>query len=401
MKSVIRYIEDVFSVFAREFTTITRDSGILLIATLAMIIYGFLYSYAYSPEILQKVPVAVVDLDNSPTSRELLRKVGSTQSVDIKYQCSSLEQAKELMINSKVLGILYIERDFDRKILSNQTAYFSVYTDGSYFLAYKQFFLAVAHTLLEMDQQIKFNRYALSGQNYHTAEYLSEPISLQGQFLYNRAQGYGSFLMPAILILIIQQTIIIACGMVWGKSRERGQISLFTHKGAKALSSSAIVLGRSIYYLLNSLVLWLVVTFIIYKVFDLPSNGNNREAFALIVPYALSSAFFGVMLSQFMRYRESIILYFFFSSIPLLFLSGISWPREGMPEMLFQFGRIFPSTSAIDGFIHLQSTGSSLAQISTSYYTLWVLTLLYFVLAIISVHYATKRTKSSTSKGDC
>lgn len=388
MKCIIKFITEIYSSFIRESTIILKDKDILLVASFAIIIYGFIYTYSYGSEILEKVPIVVVDKDNSSSSRELIRKLESTQNVNVLYSAGGMEEAKELMLSREVHGIVYIKNGFTRDIYKNETAYMSVYCDGSYFLAYKQFFMAVNEVMLDMNEDIKYNRYLLSGQNIRQAEFLSQPVEMHNEFLYNKNQGYASFIIPAILILIIQQTILISCGMVFGKIKEHNSLNeVYGYKGGKMYNAFAIVLGRSVFYIISNLLTWGFILTIIYPIFQLPENGNSLEIIAFILPYILSSCFLAIGISTFLGYRESSILYVFFSSLPLLLLSGISWPVEGMSNFWIAFSKLFPSTSAINGFTRLETMGANMNDVASSYSNLWILTLVYFVFAVVSYQY--------------
>lgn len=392
MKKLTKYINEIYICFRNETKIITKDFDIFLITSLAILIYGMIYSYSYGSEVLQKVPIAFVDMDNSVSSHEFKRKLGSTQNVDLKYGTTNFEQAKQLMLDKKVNGIVYIKRGFSKDINTNKTAYLSVYCDVSYFLAYKQFFTAVNHVMLDINKNIKYERYLMAGHGMDKASFMSQPVDTKGYFLYNTPQGYGGFLMPAILILIIQQTILIACSLVHGKIREYNMIdSVYGYTSTQKYSASSIVLGRSLFYLISNLVTWLLIIIFVYYIFQLPDNGSIWEIYALIIPYILSSTFLAIGISTLMRYRESAIIYIFFASLPFLLLSGISWPYEGMPEFWVMFAKLLPSTSAINGFTGLQSMGANISNIAINYSTLWVLTSVYFVFAVIC--YRLKITK--------
>jgi len=71
------------------------------------------------------------------------------------------------------------------------------------------------------------------------------------------------------------------------------------------------------------------------------------------------------------------------SSVPILLLAGVSYPREAFPEWLYAIGRVFPSSSAVDGFIRLNSMGASLYDVRIEIITLLILALSYTAFAII------------------
>ncbi len=384
MNKIIKYLEDIFCSIRNEANIVFGDFGIFLITALAIVIYGFLYSYSYSTEILEKTPVAVVDNDNSKYSREFIQRLSHTQNVEVSYEPQDLKEAEELMYDRKVYGILYFKKGFEKDIMNGKTGNFAIYADGSYFLAYKQVFIAANFVMMEMSKQINDFRYSMAGMPHQKAEFLSRPIDMQHQLLYNRYQGYGSFLMPAILMLIIQQTILMSCGMVAGKIREKNwQKDIYYSPDGRKYNSSSIIIGKAIFLCIVNIPLWAFVMTYIYTIFGLPALGNIWEVMALIIPYILSSTFLGLGMATFYKYRESVILYMFFTSIVFLLLTGVSWPQSGMPELMVWFSYLIPSTSAVNGFIWLQTMGANMSNISNFYWILWALTAVFFIFALI------------------
>jgi ABC-2 type transport system permease protein len=85
-----------------------------------------------------------------------------------------------------------------------------------------------------------------------------------------------------------------------------------------------------------------------------------------------------MMLSCLVRYRENVILLVVFTSIPFLFLAGISWPQSSMPGAWRAIACLLPSTFGVRGFVRLNTMGASLSDITVEYQALWIQTLVYF-----------------------
>ena len=88
--------------------------------------------------------------------------------------------------------------------------------------------------------------------------------------------------------------------------------------------------------------------------FKYPQIGSQVEIYSFAVPFLLSSIFFGMTLSIFVRERESSFLLFVFTSVIFLFISGITWPRYAMPEYWKWLGALIPSTWGIEGFVRIR-----------------------------------------------
>ena len=115
----------------------------------------------------------------------------------------------------------------------------------------------------------------------------------------------------------------------------------------------------------------------------------------LLFPYILSTILFGQIIACFVSHREDIILLVLFSSIPLLFLSGISWPASAISPFWKSLSYIFPSTFGINGFVKLNSLGASFIDIKTEWLSLWIQIGVYFIIYILLNTFKRYRAKKS------
>ena len=177
-------------------------------------------------EVLRNVPVAVVDNSHTAQSRQLVRALDATPNLRVAYKSSSLEEAKRLFHERKINGIIVIPSDYEKKIMRNERVNISIYADASYFLMYRQVFFDVMGSVLYSNSQIEWVRFVAKGAQPGQAAALSNPVQTTIENMYNPYGGYATFIMPAILIVIIQQTLLIGIGMVGGTWRERGLYKL-------------------------------------------------------------------------------------------------------------------------------------------------------------------------------
>ncbi|MCC8088311.1 MAG: ABC transporter permease [Rikenellaceae bacterium] len=384
-RSARQRLREFFSIFRTEIKYIFSDSGVILIMFGAVIIYSTVYSFAYSTEVLRDVPVAVVNNDNTQESREFIRKLDATPNIDVAYAAPSLDEAKDLFLARKVYGIIVIPHDFAKDIYSGITTDVVIYADGSYLLIYKQVLNDLTNTVLYNNAQIKALRLMQKGAGMEQALAVSNPVIPGIQSTFNPYLGYGSFAMPAILILIIQQTLLIGIGMIGGTWREKNLYRKLIPEEREYLSALPILFGKTAAYFLSGAAVMLFVFGFQYKLFHFPMNGHFGDIAMFLLPYLLSVIFLGLAISSVLVRRENSIILILFTSIPLLMISGISVPREAMPEWLYELGKIIPSSNAINGFIRIQSAGATLREVFPEYMMLWILTGIYFLLAALEM----------------
>lgn len=117
MKKTKRFLNHVSAYWFDELRIIFHDWGAILIFFVAILVYTVIYSIAYQNEVLRHIPVALVDLDHSATSRKLARMIDATEQIHVSVKPTSLEEAKNLFYEGKVNGIVLIPSD------SETTAY--------------------------------------------------------------------------------------------------------------------------------------------------------------------------------------------------------------------------------------------------------------------------------------
>ena len=372
-----------------ELLHIMKDQGVVLFVFLVPLLYPLLYAYIYNNETVSEVPVAVIDRQGSALSRQFTRMIDATSEVKLVASCMSVAEAERLNKRGEIYAFVVIPEDFDKTLARGDQAVIGVYADMAGMLYYKSALLAATNASLAMNKQIKAERLYL-GATSRQEEIATQPIAFDHVEMYNPQGGFASFLMPAVMMLILQQTMLLGMGMIGGGIRERfGGSSLAPEM--RNFNPMMIVLGKTAVFFVIYIVLALYMFTVVTDIFGLPSLGNVFTFLALMVPYILGCCFMSITCSAFIYRREDCILLFVFMSVPLLFLSGISWPGAAIPTFWKWFSYIFPSTFAVNGYVHINSMGASLGQVSTEFYALWGQTLVYFLTAIIFYRKALKK----------
>lgn len=385
------YRTELASVIRNEYKAVFTDGGVLLVMVLAIFIYSTLYASAYAPEVLRNVPIGVIDESQTPSSRELIRTFDAGPNTYVAYEPSGMEEAEELFFARKIYGVVYIPQDYEKQLLGGSSAAVSLYVDASYFLMYRQVFQELVTGIGQTGAMVQFQRLIAKGADIPQATAATQPVIYQSHNLFIPYLGYGSFIMPAIIIVIIQQTLLIGIGMIGGTWREFGLYRKLCPPDRKRMSTLPIVLGKALVYGM----IYSVTTFYIlglhYRLFHYPMNGATGTIVVFMLAYMAACIALGIAISTLFRYRENSLLLLLWTSIPLLMLSGVSYPREGIPDWLFNLGQIFPSSHGVNAFIRIQSMGASLSEVLSEIRMLCILALVYGGLACIGIHLVLNR----------
>ena len=380
------WFKETASVMRNEFRSIFTDGGVMLVLIFAIFIYSTIYGLAYGNQVLRDVPIGVVDESRTSSSRALTGLFDAGPNTFVAYEAPDMEAARKLFFDREIYGIVYIPEDYERRLLSGGQASVSVYCDASYFLMYRQVFQEIVSTLGHTGAAVEMQRLVAQGVNLPQAEAVVQPVIYQSHNLFNPYLGYGTFVMPAIIILIIQQTLLLGIGMIGGTWHEFNLYSRLVPAGEERLSTWAVLLGKAFTYILVSAVVASYILTIHYHLYGYPMNGRPLTVIALMLPYILACILLGIALSTLFSRRENSLLLMLWTSLPVLLLSGVSYPWEAMPEWMVALGKIFPSSHAVRAFVRVQDMGASFEEILPEIRCLWRLVAVYGGLAFVAMH---------------
>ena len=364
-------------IWKQEFRTTFRDQGVLIFFVLVPLVYPLIYSFIYTNETIREVPTVVVDNSRSSLSREYLRKVDASPETSIVAYCADMEEAKLMLKDRKAYGIIYIPAHFSDDIVQGKQTQVSIFCDMSGLLYYKALLTANTNVSLAMNAAIKMER--AGNTTARQDEITAYPIEYEDVAIFNPTNGFAAFLIPAVLILIIQQTLLLGIGLSAGTAREHNQFKDLVPINRHYNGTLRIVMGKGLSYFMVYSLVAVYILCVVPRLFSLNQIAIPGVLTLFTLPYLTACIFFAMTASIAIRNRETCMLLFVFTSVPLLFLSGISWPGSAMPSFWRYFSYLFPSTFGINGYVRINSMGATLNEVAFEYRALWMQTGIYFL----------------------
>ncbi|MDH6310821.1 ABC-2 type transport system permease protein [Dysgonomonas sp. PFB1-18] len=373
---------DIYYVWINELKVVFKDEAVILLFFIVPLAYPVLYSFIYNNETAREVKVVVVDDSHSALSREFKRKVDATADVHVIGYATDMEEAREAMRRKEAYGIMYIPADFSRKINTQQQTTVSVYADMSSLLFYKAMLLSATEVSLDMGADIRVAE--TGGETQEQDQTTRQTVESEWVTMYNPQNGFASFLVPAILLLIIQQTLILGIATIVGTHNDKKRFTIASHTAeGKNVGAIKLTIGKAFCYASLYMVVSVWVLRVIPYLFKFPQIGDPLTIAAFLMPFLLAATFFGMTLSYFCSQREFGMILFVFTSVIFIFISGISWPWTAIPDSIKAIAYIIPSTPGIHGFIKINTMGSTLVDVWPEYIALWVQSLIYCITAIL------------------
>ena len=189
-----------------------------------------------------------------------------------------------------------------------------------------------------------------------------------------------------------------AMSMIAGTARERSPRGSMVPDIPLYRRPWAIVLGKGCAYLSVYLVMAYWIFFVVPRIFRLTQIARPADLMIFLFPFLLACVFFALACSFVSKEREYPFLLFVFTSVPLMFISGISWPKEGIASYWLALAKVFPSTHGIDGFVKINNMGATLHEVLPEYTALWLLAALYFTLACLLYRREIRRRDNAKGK---
>ena len=241
-------LQQLSFIIRREFLAISTSYAVLLVLMGGIFVYGLLYNYMYAPNIVTDVPVAVVDNSHSELSRDFFRWLDATPQAEIFSQAMDYHEAKEWMKEGKVQGILYLPHDFEERVFRGDEAVFSLYATTDAFLYFEALQGASSRVMLAINDKYRPDEAVYLPPQGLLAVAMAKPINVEGTALYNYTEGYGSYLIPAVMMIIIFQTLLMVIGMVTGEEYSSKGIRAYTPLGYGWGVAIRIVAGKTSVY---------------------------------------------------------------------------------------------------------------------------------------------------------
>ena len=375
------------NVIRHEWKAIATNPAILLVLAGGIFLYGLLYNYMYAPNLVRKAPVAVVDLSHSALSREYVRWLDAAPQTSVYAQTPNILEAREWMKKGEVTGILYIPSDFETHVARGETSVFTLYAATDAFLNFKGLQEASSRVMLAVnDAHRRAGTVFLPPQGL-LAVASSTPVSVSGTALYNYTEGYGSYLIPAVMIVIIFQTMLMVIAMLTGEEAEQQRKGAYSMKARSLKDMRCIVSGRTFVYVMLYVVFSMFLLGLLPHIFSIPNIGSGWDIVTMMIPFLLATSFFALAVSRWFTDSEAPLLMIAFFSVGYIFLSGVSYPLELMPWYWQAAHYVFPVAPAVLAFVKLNSMGGSLADIWPQMLTLWIQVIIYGAWAV----YTTRR----------
>lgn len=358
-----------------ELRYLLGDKAVLISIFGGILFYAALYPQPYLNDKPREQAIAIIDLDQSAQSRKLSRWADASQDVTVVQRLGSVAEARQHLIRGDIRGMLVIPRHFERDLRLNRSPTVAIAADTSYFLVYGTVLEGLVGAVTGIGATHKIAEILTAGTSLSIARDKWTSLRINERPLFNVNMGYLGYVIPAVFIMILQQTLLLAGGLLGAGQNE----SRYVQNSAQIFARFAVLFV--IYFLLTAF--YVGACFQFYGVVRVA--GINDLAL-MMTAFVGAAAAMAVFLGTVFARRELAAPVVMASSLPLVFCAGFVWPLESIPEAIRAASLLAPTTSAVQGFLKLNQMGASFSQVFLHWAVLLALSVCYLSAALLINH---------------
>lgn len=380
-------MKEVLEILKRELRNVSKDSSLFLILLLAPILYAFMYGSIYLNKGEEKVKLALIDNDGTAISRTLTQQLNSTPMIEI-VPSSNISEAQEMMFQGEVQGYFYIQSGFEKNIFSLKQANVNLVLNASRFLPSSDLLSTATKVCLTVGAGVRKTYFNKQGMGEDEAMKMTNPINMDYRPLYNSSMTYGSFLLPGLLAIILQQTLLIGVAAAFTSEREEKKL-LNLYQISKQ-SISKMIFGKSLLYFVVFMIFGFFFSVVNFSVFDVEVRGNYFDLAVVSALFIATIIVFGMLIGSFFKTKLFAFQVLVFSSYPIFLITGYSMPYQALPKFVQILSDALPTSPFLKTYISIVQAGGSLSDNLSSVIHLVVLWIVFELLLILRIKYLVK-----------
>ncbi len=387
----------VKNIISNELRLVVSDHSILLTVIIAPLLYAFFLGSIYLNKDIDQIRFAVVDYDNSPTSREFTRLLSASQKIDMVGYLENYDDGVEKLMNLDIQGFLIFTEGFEKELMLLQGTNLNLFLNTTQFLPSNDLNMAVNEVMLTVGSGIRLQYYEVHGIDSHKAMQLINPVISEVKPIYNVTNSYGGFLLPGLFFLILQQTLLIGLGESVSRDNEKGVLK--TYLESSSLGVLSYIFGKTTYYLFLYLAYLIIFIAVVFPFFSIPVSGSVFTIFVVTMVFLATIMIMTMLIGTYVKSQIRVMEILAFTSYPFFLLSGYSWPISAMPVPLQWLAALIPTTPMMEAMTRLVVMGGSWGDIIQQFQHLLILLCVSLVLLIWRLQQIKVRPIPSVSIG--
>jgi ABC-2 type transport system permease protein len=363
----------------KELLQLSRDRLTLAMMAVMPVVLLLLFGYAINTDV-RHIPTLVDDHDNTPDSRDLVRRMLATGFYDLAGDVQGYDDIERALRSGVARTAIVIPPRYAANLASGVATQVQIVIDGSDPQVVGSAQNTAAMLVAARSAQVRVTRLARLGTNAGP-----EPIDLVPDILYNPDQRTAVYIVPGLIGVILTMTMVMLTAMAMARERERGTMEQLV---VSPIGRVELVVGKILPYILIGYVQMTLILGFAYGVFDVPVRGSLPLLYALAFMFIASNLAIGLFFSTLARTQQQAMQMSFFFLLPNILLSGFMFPFEAMPRPAQFLSQALPLTHFLRIVRGVVLKGSTFPELRTE--LAWMSVILVALVTFSSLRFRKK-----------
>ena len=390
-------MKDFLKLLRIEFKRIFSNSVLLAIFIGAPIFYGVLFGYVYKQAKVINLPIVIIDEDHSPMSDKIIEAFEDNEALlvcDIRYTAGNI--LNEMPIK-QFDAVITLPTNFEADILQKRHPEIRVDLNMANILNANTASKNIQAVLMTLNAGIEIEGLKKSGLHPTQAATSYESFKINFNKLYNSSGNYINFMLPGLLIAIMQQIIFLAMALVFARDFEDGHFGVLVKKSKSSLYHIAL---KSTPFIIMIPIMWFFIS-LLFDYFRINADIYNLPMLLLTTTLTMASMCIGMLFSIAIPSQLKATELLMVISTPAFILSGFTWPTLAFPDAIANVATYIPSTQFLSGFRKIAFYGGDVSSIKSEINTLLLICCVSFVVLVLllqfKIYLFSKKRKANDS----
>jgi drug efflux transport system permease protein len=315
----------------KELVHLRRDTSTLFFALFIPILELFMLGYAIDTNV-RHMRTIILDQAGTQESRALIRAFETSEDFDVVEIAQRESDLTEAIVDGRARVAIMIPENYSRRLQAGESAQFLVSVDGSVSsVAAEAINVGNALALRESLKLVLGDRQL--------------PIESSPKVLFNPDTRSANFFIPGLLVVMCQLMATQFTANAIVREKMNGTLEQLFMTPVKPME---LILGKSIPYLLLTILEFCGITFLMVIIFRVPIHGIFFTLLAIALPFTLAMLGLGLWISTKAETTDAAGQLVMGTVMPSIFLSGYVFPVDSMPWFFQQVAMFVPTTWLID-----------------------------------------------------
>lgn len=307
----------------KEFLQLFRDPRMRAVILIVPVVQLVIFGYAVTTDV-SNIKTAVVDMDNSLASRELLSSFAQSGYFNLKRFCKSTKEAETLLDQGDIKVAIIIRHGFQNKITGGKTAPFQILVDGTDSNTARIILSYASKITASVSSKALVKRMGYSSP-------VPGGIKLETRTWFNENLKSRNFYVPGVVAILVMLITLLLTSMAVVREKEIGTMEQII---VTPIRPAEFIIGKTLPFALIAFVdIFLIVTVALFW-FHVPFRGSFLLLFVSAFFYIMTGLGIGLFISTVSKTQQQAMMGSFFFFFPSVLLSGFMFPIANMPEMI-------------------------------------------------------------------